>query len=111
MPRHINDHTPVGASVSLSSDHLASLAGIIEDLFTPLRDVAQEMLAKKSEASAPAVLSAEQFDELKALLQPGYELSTLMLEDYKRQREFALADHAAEKGAPEGSAVSESPLS
>ena len=31
----------------------------------------------------PAVLSDAQFEKLVALLQPGYELSTLMLADYK----------------------------
>lgn len=30
-----------------------------------------------------AAMSDEQFAELKALLQPGFELSTLMLADYK----------------------------
>ena len=33
--------------------------------------------------TAPAALSDEQFAELKALLQPGFELSTLMLAEYK----------------------------
>lgn len=32
-------------------------------------------------------LADDQFAELKALLQPGFELSTLMLADYKAQRE------------------------
>lgn len=33
--------------------------------------------------SSDAAMSDDQFTELKALLQPGYELSTLMLADYK----------------------------
>ena len=32
-------------------------------------------------------LTDEQFARIEELLLPGYELSTLMLEDYKRQRE------------------------
>ena len=34
-------------------------------------------------SNVAAVLSDEQFAELKALLQPGFELSSLMLAEYK----------------------------
>jgi len=41
-------------------------------------------------ASATSALSAEQFDKIVELLQPGYELSKLYLADYQRQ----MADRA-----------------
>jgi hypothetical protein len=56
-------------------------------------------LGQHDASAAPAALSDEQFSELKALLQPGFELATLMLEDYKRQREFAMADHSGDNAA------------
>lgn len=60
-----------------------------------------------------AVLSDEQFAELKRLLEPGYEMATLMLADYKAHREAAqraeqdraareLAEKAAPAAVPEG---------
>ena len=48
------------------------------------------MVHKVGQHEAAAVtpaLSDEQFAELKELLRPGHELATLMLEDYKAQRE------------------------
>ena len=44
-------------------------------------------------------LSDDQFAELKALLQPGFELSTLMLAEYKAKMEAA-REPAAKKPAP-----------
>ena len=44
-----------------------------------------------------AALSDEQFAELKKLLHPGYELSSLMLADYKAK--IAAAADAARKAA------------
>lgn len=55
------------------------------------------------ETSATAVLSDEQFAELKALLTPGHELATLMLADYKRQRELATED--GKEPAPPAEAI------
>lgn len=58
----------------------------------------------------PAVLSDEQFAELKELLAPGHELATLMLADYKAQRDAALVDHSGDKaeGEPKKTAGSDS---
>jgi hypothetical protein len=43
-----------------------------------------------------AALSDEQFDKLVALLQPGYELSSLMLADYKMRAAESAKTAAAE---------------
>lgn len=51
------------------------------------------------DAVAPA-LSTEQFEELKALLQPGFELAKLMLADYTAQRAAALEAAPGEKDPP-----------
>jgi hypothetical protein len=80
MPRHINDHEPVDVNnaVVITDAHLQELKAFLTDLHD-------------SDKAAPqAVLSDNQFMELKALLQPGFELSTLMLDDYKRQRNSPL---------------------
>ncbi|SDD95230.1 hypothetical protein SAMN05216337_1017139 [Bradyrhizobium brasilense] len=51
------------------------------------------------ESFATAVLSDQQFEELKELLRPGHELATIMLEDFKRQREERAAYEAQAKEA------------
>lgn len=48
---------------------------------------------RQHEPAAIPAMSDEQFDRLVALLQPGFELSTLMLADYKAQR-AALANES-----------------
>lgn len=57
----------------------------------------------------PAAMSDEQFAELKALLAPGFELSTLMLADYKAQRHAMRdPDPEVEPKAPKADADSSS---
>lgn len=49
---------------------------------------------------APAVLSDEQFEEIRRLLLPGFELSSMMLADYKAK--LAAAKAAAESTGTAG---------
>jgi hypothetical protein len=72
----INDHVPVpvGTAIMMTSDQLDDIKAFLSDMHD------------KQLEQPPAVLSVDQFDELKKLLQPGYELSALMLADYKAQR-------------------------
>lgn len=98
MTRHINDHMPVGASVTMSEGQIARIEAVIGEALEPVRHLVTAFVEKESAGAAPAALSSEQFSELKALLQPGFELSSLMLEDYKAQRAAPL--HAPAK-APE----------
>lgn len=101
MTRHINDHVPMGASVAISGEDIRRIEGAILDALEPVREIANALAAKDGEQPAPvAVLSAEQFDELKALLQPGFELSKLMLADYTAQRAAALIAAPGEKDPP-----------
>lgn len=70
----LNDHQPVPVSsgVIITDAHMAEL----KDFLADLHDTSQKL--------PPAVLSDNQFEKLVAMLQPGFELSTLMLADYKR---------------------------
>ena len=92
MPRHVNDHVPVGASVSLSEGQLQHIVSIVLEALAPVQqigaDIAEIKTASvaKDENGRQSVLSDAQFAELKSLLAPGHELATLMLEDYKAQR-------------------------
>lgn len=67
-----NQHDPVPVSaLVMSADQLNDL----KDFLTGLID---------NKSPPPAVLSDAQFDKLASLLQPGYELSSLYLAEYKR---------------------------
>lgn len=78
MPSKINQHetVPVHSALVLTDAHMDDLKVFLTDLFTKDRP-------------PPAVLSDNQFQELKTLLQPGFELSTLMLAEYRRSHEPA----------------------
>lgn len=91
MSRHINDHVPVGAAVALSSEQLASIESTIEGLLGPMCEGVADLLSRPA-GPAPVAIADEQFKELKDLLQPGFELATLMLADYKVQRALVAAD-------------------
>lgn len=71
----LNDHQPVPVE-----NPIIMTAAQFNDLQDFLAD-----LVEKNQQPAKT-LSDEQFAELQKLLQPGYELSTLMLNDYKAQR-------------------------
>lgn len=73
MPaHHINQHDPVGVeNATIMTEAQMS------DLKTFIAHVAEKRVA-------PAVLSEDQFGKLIATLQPGFELSSLMLADYRR---------------------------
>lgn len=82
MAHGINDHVPVGAAVAVPSEFLNKVL----DLLHPMHAAAVTSLEDRAlpvempVAPAPA-LSDAQFDELKELLRPGYELAKLLLED------------------------------
>ena len=77
----INDHqpVPVGTAIMMTTDQIDEIKAYLGDLHA------------KQIAQPPAVLSPDQFDELKKLLEPGYQLSKLMLTDYTAQRQVAAA--------------------
>lgn len=60
-------------------------AGQVQDFVDTLRDALSEAFrtAKVDAAAAPAVLSDAQFAELKRLLEPGYELSKMYLDQHR----------------------------
>ena len=76
----INDHqpVPVGTATMITTAQMDELKSFLSELH-----------AKQLE-QPPAVLSEAQFTELTRLLQPGYDLSTAMLADYKRQTTVAV---------------------
>lgn len=89
MARHVNDHEPVAvaSAIVMTQAHLDDLKAFLTDL------VARDHMA-------PAVLSDNQFEKLIAMLQPGFELSTAMLADYKRQREPLRVDEPVAEREP-----------
>ena len=76
MPPHVNDHipVPVNSAIIMTSEQ-----------FNDLQAFLAELHAKRDQQPANA-LNDEQFADLRKLLQPGAELSALMLADYKAQR-------------------------
>ena len=76
MPTHVNDHipVPVNSAIIMTSEQFNDLQAFLADLH-----------AKREQQPANA-LNDEQFADLRKLLQPGAELSALMLADYKAQR-------------------------
>lgn len=77
MPSFQQDHMPIpiGSAVMMTQAQVDEIKAMVERIVTRLE-----------QPPAPAQsLTDAQFDELKRLLQPGFELSTLMLADYKAQ--------------------------
>lgn len=81
MPSFQNDHVPVpvGTAILMTQAQIDDIKSFLTDLHNSEKD------------RPAAVLSDAQFQELKKLLQPGYELSSAMLDDYNRQRSQPLA--------------------
>ena len=79
MPPHVNDHipVPVNSAIIMTSEQFNDLQAFLDDLHG------------KNEQQPTAGLSEEQFAEMRRLLQPGFELSALMLADYKAQHAAA----------------------
>jgi hypothetical protein len=73
MVHKLNDSQPVDihTAVAITDTQMSELKSFLTDLHTAHTKL------------APAVLSDNQFEKLTALLQPGYELSSLMLADHK----------------------------
>ena len=76
MPPHVNDHipVPVNSAIVMTSEQFNDLQAFLADLHG------------KNTQQPTAGLSDEQFAEMRRLLQPGFELSTMMLADYRSQR-------------------------
>lgn len=81
MPHFIGerDAVPTGNAVMMTQAHIKELKDFI-------REVVNDLVAVP-----PAVLSDGQFAELKAMLQPGFELSKRMLDEQNRERGLAPA--------------------
>ena len=75
MALHQNDHipVPVHSAIVMTAEQFNDLQAFLADLHG------------KSAQQSAAGLSEEQFAEMRRLLQPGFELSALMLADYKAQ--------------------------
>ena len=90
MPPHLDDHIPVPVTnaVVLTAAQFNDLQAFLADLHDKI-------------AQQPAAgLNDEQFADLRKLLLPGFELSALMLADYKAQ-------HAGNAGATTRSLMTE----
>src|ERR1039458_6073115 len=75
MPPHLDDHIPVPVTNAVV---------LTAAQFNDLQAFLAELHAKRDQQPANA-LNDEQFADLRKLLQPGAELSALMLADYKAQ--------------------------
>lgn len=73
MPHFVQDHqpVPVGQAILLTNAQMDELKTFIADRIESLRDVQQP------------VIGEEHFNRLFAMLQPGFELSTAMLAEYR----------------------------
>ena len=90
MPPHINDHipVPVNSAIIMTSEQFNDLQAFLAELHA------------KREQQPTNALNDEQFADLRKLLQPGAELSALLLADYKAQ-------HAASTGPTTRSLMAE----
>lgn len=81
MVSRLNDHlpVPVGSAILMTQEQ-------VDDIRKPIEQIA----ARLDQPATPGMTDA-QFGEIKRLLEPGFELSTLMLADYKAQRGAPLA--------------------
>ncbi len=76
MATHVNDHipVPVNSAIIMTSEQFNDLQAFLAELHG------------RNAQHPNAGLSEEQFAEMRRLLQPGFELSALMLADYRAQR-------------------------
>ena len=77
MPPHVNDHipVPVNSAIIMTSEQFNDLQAFLADLH-----------GKSQQQPANPPMNDEQFADLRKMLLPGFELSTLMLADYRAQR-------------------------
>lgn len=92
MVHHVGENKPVGVdnAIVMTDAHMKDLKTFLVDLH-------------RGKDGAAGGISDHQFGQLVAMLQPGYELSTLMLADYKR------ANSSITAGGPAPAARSSEP--